>query len=54
MSPSQPSKEQPVGSRQPHTRSESRRAHEANSTDFEFFECIQKEAEEELRTILDL
>ena len=49
MSPSRPSTDQPVGSRRPCTRVESRRAKDGNSTNLEFVEQIQQEAEEELR-----
>ena len=54
MSPSRPSTDQPVGSRRPCTRVESRRAKDGNSTNLEFVEQIQQEAEEELREVLGL
>ena len=49
MPPSRPSTNQPVGSRRPWTRLESQHSEERNSTNLEFVEQIQQEAEEELR-----
>ena len=54
MSPSRPSTTQFARSRRPDTRSESRPGKEDNSSDLEFVEQVQKEAEEELRTIPSL
>ena len=54
MSPSRPSTTQFARSRRPDTRSESRPGKEDNSSDLEFVEQVQKEAEEELRAIPDL
>ena len=54
MLPNRLSIDHPARSRRPHTRSESWLVEEGNSTNLEFVEQIQLEAEEELREVLGL